>query len=49
MKYRVAWKSTLTGHSGHGQWQENRELVEAAVKLANRMTPECDHWMETEA
>lgn len=42
---RVAWKSKITGASGHGSWIL-AELAAEWVKHENKATPTIDHWVE---
>ena len=47
VKYRVAWKSLITGFNGHGQWLPVSE-VHSTVESSNRkFTGEIHHWVET--
>jgi len=33
--YRVKWIIPATGKGGHGEWFEDRQFIEDAVKIAN--------------
>lgn len=41
-RYRVAWKSTITGESGHGNWT-SKSHAQAAVSQGNKEFPEINH------
>jgi hypothetical protein len=42
--YRVAWRSLITGYTGHGQWL-SYQIASEWVKQANKLYPE-HHWIE---
>lgn len=48
-RWRVAWRSELTGYEGHGEWSENEKNIRAWVIYGNK---EWDgiiwHWIEKE-
>lgn len=44
---RIAWKSKLTGATGHGEYLEN-ETVEAWLEKAQKENPDLEHWLESE-
>src|SRR5262245_16860016 len=48
MEYRIAWRSRLTGKTGHGLWQPDSERagLEALVLEANVAWPTHLHWIE---
>lgn len=44
--YRVAWKNKITGQTGHGDWSNDYNLINAWVKEANKTEPNIFHWIE---
>lgn len=44
-KYRVEWKSELTGKTGHGEWFKNKRIVQDAVKEGNGCRCGVNHWI----
>jgi hypothetical protein len=46
-RYRVAWKSKLTGATGHGECLSERD-AKAWMEKANRENAELEHWLEPE-
>lgn len=47
-RYRVAWKSLLTGHASHGDRLTDLSLAEAWAQAMNAHHREITHWVETE-
>ena len=47
MKYRVCWRSKLTGATGKGTYAEEL-LAEAWLAEARAKWPSFDHWLEDE-
>lgn len=47
-RYRVAWKSLLTGHLGHGSWLTDLLLAETWVDAMNAEHRDLMHWVESE-
>jgi hypothetical protein len=47
---RIAWKSTLTGYCGHGDWfpQHMLPVLAATRDSLNKLTTTCEHQLETE-
>ena len=41
----VAWRSLLTGHTGHGQ-PLPKPVAESIVRSANLEWPDIEHWTE---
>jgi hypothetical protein len=47
MKYRIAWRSRITGATGHGEPVfRTLKMVDEIVKQLNRERPELSHWWE---
>lgn len=51
-RYRVAWRAGLTEATGHGEWQDSKDVVESWVEYL-RKDPEnkrlrISHWVEEE-
>lgn len=47
-RHRIAWKSKVTGETGHGRWYDTPEDLAATVAACNKIWPELHHWIETE-
>lgn len=46
-KYRIMWKSRLTGTTGNGEYVDE-EIARAWLEKANKEHPEIEHWLEPE-
>ena len=49
MKWRIVWRSKLTGYEGHGEFCLSRRDAMEHVKTLNRDWPEAVHWWEVES
>jgi hypothetical protein len=45
-KYRICWKSKITGEKGYGEWLPDKKTIEATLKHTKKTTPTHDHWIE---
>lgn len=45
MKYIIAWRSKITGESGHGTVPLEEEAAEAWIEKLNREHPYLVHWL----
>lgn len=43
--HRLAWKSLITGQTGHSQ-PMRRDAAESALRRARQTTPQLEHWIE---
>lgn len=49
MKYRIAWQSLITGHSGHGQFiLDEHNAHEIAEQMNRELRGLVTHWIEPE-
>lgn len=49
MKYRIAWRSLLTGYEGHGQYLFDEATAREIARCANlEWTGIATHWIEAE-
>lgn len=49
-RHRIAWKSKVTGYSGHGEWHPVDDIVDGKrwADMLNEAFPDIHHWIETE-
>jgi len=47
LKYRVAWKSKLTGATGHGEYMDKGK-AQVWLESVKKSTPDLVHWLEPE-
>ncbi len=47
---RLAWRSKITGETGHGEWRDEsyRGMLEDWCKFEDREFPELTHFVESE-
>lgn len=46
VRYRIQWRSTVTGKRGHGEWTLDPNLAFKWANDGNRDFPEIKHWIE---
>lgn len=48
MMFRIAWKSKITGATGHGNWfpKDQLTILNAWIEKMEEEYPELDHWVE---
>lgn len=47
MKYRVSWRSNLTGVTGNGLYME-KQLADAWLAEGRAKFPSLEHWLEAD-
>jgi len=45
-KFRIAWRSKLTGYTGHGEYCLTEQGAMDWLRYSNRNFPEIFHWIE---
>lgn len=44
--FRIAWRSSNTGFSGHGAYCLSEEVAQAYIERLNTEYPEFQHWLQ---
>jgi len=46
MKFRIAWRSNITGETGYGKRILTRKMAQSWCDLLNNKYPELVHWVD---